>query len=239
VTALVAGSGRGKTTLLDCIAGLLPPQGGSVTFAPGAGATGAGVAYLFQEPELLPWRTVLQNVALPLEGRCAAPAAEAAAVLALTGLSALADKRPPELSGGEKQRAAMARAAAFPAPVLLLDEAFQSLDLPLKFRLMELLQLLLQRQPRTAVFVTHDVREALCLGDRILVFTGEPLTVRRDLAPGARHPFVADTYVHLPAHLAALEADILGVLGSDGDHESDREREYAQNTQTTTEVTHG
>jgi NitT/TauT family transport system ATP-binding protein len=182
---------------------------------------------LFQEPELLPWRTILRNVSLPLEGTVSEKEAKARATefLAKTGLGTRLTAFPDELSGGEKRRAALARAFAFPAPVLLMDEAFQSQDLPLKLVLMRLAQTLLQDSPRTVILVTHDVREALCLADRILVLTGRPLAIARNIAVHSgrvgcpqfseKTTAVTDCYIHLPPELAAIEEDIFAALGSD------------------------
>jgi ABC-type nitrate/sulfonate/bicarbonate transport system ATPase subunit len=216
VTALIAASGRGKTTLLDCIAGILPPQSGSVSLCGADGKTADTafrVSYLFQDDQLLPWRAVEQNVALPLRQPDALQ--KARGFLQKTGLAARQAAFPRELSGGERQRAALARAFCFAAPVLLMDEAFQSLDLPLKLGLMNLTQTLLAEESRAVIFVTHDVREALCLADRILVLAGEPLAVTRDITVPPARGAIADIYVHLPQTLLALEEDILDALSRD------------------------
>jgi NitT/TauT family transport system ATP-binding protein len=207
VTAILAGSGKGKTTLLDIIAGLLPPDAGTVTLA-------HSVAYLFQEPLLLPWRSLLQNVALPLEQTLGKKTAETTALFYLNqvGLGDKAHRLPAELSVGEMQRAALARAAAYPAPVLLMDEAFQSQDLPLKMALMALTKKLFAREspsPRTTLLVTHDLREAISLADRILVLTGEPLHIALDTPV----PRSDSSYTHLSPELLKLEEDIIDVLG--------------------------
>jgi ABC-type nitrate/sulfonate/bicarbonate transport system ATPase subunit len=221
VTALIAASGRGKTTLLDCIAGILKPDSGRIFLrdadTPYAEYMATHVSYLFQEPELLPWRTILRNASLPLEGSLSAHDAKAVAAgfLAKTGLGARLNAYPGELSGGERRRAALARAFAFRAPVLLMDEAFQSQDLPLKLALMRLTQTLLQDNPRTVILVTHDVREALCLADRILVLTGRPLTIARDISIAAQDADITGRYIHLPPALVAIEEDIFAALSSD------------------------
>jgi ABC-type nitrate/sulfonate/bicarbonate transport system ATPase subunit len=215
VTAIIAASGRGKTTLLDCIAGILTPSSGRIFLDfPDSGLKPQNpfkTAYLFQEPLLLPWRTSGQNISLVGDGL---------SFLEKTGLASRASAFPHELSGGERQRAALARAFCYRAPVLLMDEAFQSQDLPLKLGLMELTQSLLREESRAAVLVTHDVREALCLADRILVLSGEPLAVARDIAVpkprcDERDAAISDRYVRLPDRLPAVEADILDVLSRD------------------------
>jgi NitT/TauT family transport system ATP-binding protein len=139
--------------------------------------------------------------------------------LAKTGLGDRLNAYPDELSGGERRRAALARAFAYPAPVLLMDEAFQSQDLPLKLALMHLTQTLLRDNPRTVILVTHDVREALCLADRILVLTGRPLIIARDIPVAAgmagNTAAITERYIHLPPELAAIEEGIFAALSSD------------------------
>jgi ABC-type nitrate/sulfonate/bicarbonate transport system ATPase subunit/ABC-type nitrate/sulfonate/bicarbonate transport system permease component len=240
VTALIAASGRGKTTLLDCIAGIIKPDSGRIYFRNGEGSPGSSetpeafqVSYLFQEPELLPWRSIGQNIFLPIQKFStletnksktdkSASLQKAYNFLSKTGLAARYAAYPSELSGGERQRAAIARAFCYPASVVLMDEAFQSQDLPLKLSLMRLTKSLMQEEMRTTILVTHDVREALCLADRILVLTGEPLLIARDIAlprsqsaRGRGTWEIAGNYIHLSGELAAIEEDILEVLSKD------------------------
>ena len=178
VNALLAPSGAGKTTLLDCIAALLEPSAGTITVG------GKNIkeyrtknrneiyaSYLFQEPRLLPWCTVLRNCTLPLENTMTKAEAEARAetFLSAAGLQDKIDEFPPNLSGGERQRAAIARSFAIKAPVLLMDEAFQSQDIMLKEQLMQLLKKLLETERRTVIFVTHDIHEAIQMADRIII----------------------------------------------------------------------
>jgi NitT/TauT family transport system ATP-binding protein len=177
-------SGCGKTTLLKLMAGLLRPGGGEINFIRPAGTSAAAVtetaetgacSFVFQEPRLLPWKTVLENVTLPVEWSLGKAGAEERARHFLRRVS-LEDKArafPGELSGGQKQRVSFARAFAFPAPVILMDEPFQSLDIPLRIQLMDLTRSLLAASPRLAIIVTHDPREAVYLGRRILVL-GKP-----------------------------------------------------------------
>jgi NitT/TauT family transport system ATP-binding protein len=169
---------------------------------------GASTAYLFQEPLLLPWRSLLQNVAFPLQARENPATAENTALFYLNrvGLGDKVQRLPAQLSIGEMQRAALARAAAYPAPVLLMDEAFQSQDLPLKMTLMALTRELLAE--RTTLLVTHDVREALCLADRVLVLSGEPLSVALD----SLVPLSDSTYTHLSAELLKIEEAVIDAL---------------------------
>jgi NitT/TauT family transport system ATP-binding protein len=235
VTALIAASGRGKTTLLDCIAGIIKPDSGRIYFRGGEETPGSPeaqesfrVSYLFQDPELLPWCSIRQNIFLPLQIFFTSKNDKPAVIqkthnyLSKTGLAARYTAYPSELSGGERRRAEIARAFCYPAPVLLMDEAFQSQDLPLKLSLMLLTKSLMQEEMRTTILVTHDVREALCLADRILVLTGEPLLITRDIVlPGSQSArshgaqAITDRYIHLPGELSVIEEDILEVLSKD------------------------
>jgi NitT/TauT family transport system ATP-binding protein len=162
-------SGCGKTTLLRLIAGLLKPDAGEITIR--GNTQEVEVSMVFQEPRLLPWKTVLENVSLPLAERMGKQAAreQARRFLRLVSLEDRTAARPGELSGGQQQRVNLARAFAFPADVLLMDEPFQSLDIPRRIALMDLTLSLLGEFPRLAVMVTHDPREAVYLGKRILV----------------------------------------------------------------------
>lgn len=175
VTAILGPSGCGKTTLLNLISGLLSPQSGTVS-----GLNDERISYLFQEPRLLPWKSVRKNIELVLvpffepqevSQRCSA-------FLEMVGLSRFADYYPHELSGGMRQRAAVARAFAYPAGVMLMDEPFQALDLHLKLSLIELFEKLWSRDKRTALFVTHDIQEAVLLGDTIVVLYGPPAEIQ-------------------------------------------------------------
>jgi len=156
-------SGCGKTTLLRLIAGLLKPESGEVCTVP--------ASMVFQEPRLLPWKTALENTALPLAQKAGKKEAEEKArhFLRLVGLEQKAESLPAELSGGERQRVNLARAFACPTEIILMDEPFQSLDIPLRVKLMDLSLSLLEDFPRLAVIVTHDPREAAYMGKRILI----------------------------------------------------------------------
>jgi NitT/TauT family transport system ATP-binding protein len=167
-------SGCGKTTLLKLLAGLLRPDAGA--FAVFSGETAGGCSFVFQEPRLLPWKTVLDNVRLPAEpllGKARA-GERARHFLRQVSLEEKAAAYPEELSGGQKQRVSFARAFTFPGSVLLMDEPFQSLDIPLRIQLMDLTRSLLEASPRLALVVTHDPREAVYLGRRIMVLGNPP-----------------------------------------------------------------
>lgn len=175
---LLGASGLGKTTLLNIVAGLDTDFAGSVRFAP----TAPRVAYAFQNPRLLPWRTVLENVALPIDGEGAESTARA--MLEEVGLAEAAGAYPERLSLGQQRRVALARAFAVRPDVLLMDEPFVSLDEANAARLRELLRRLLERHPATVLFVTHDSREAVELASRIVMLEGAPVRIVRDVAVG-------------------------------------------------------
>jgi NitT/TauT family transport system ATP-binding protein len=168
---LIGASGCGKSTLLSLVAGLDAPTSGEVN-------TGARkVALMFQEPALFPWLTAAKNVEMPLRA-AGMPKAQrrerVAELLDLVQLSAFADKRPHELSGGMRQRVALARALAQDADVLLMDEPFGALDAMTRDLLHEVLEGIWRRRQLTILFVTHEVREAVRLGDRVVLLSSRP-----------------------------------------------------------------
>ncbi len=203
ILALLGPSGCGKTTLLHLIARLREPFSGAVVGAPEVG-------YLFQEPRLLPWRTLAQNVEIPVLTAYGKGEARDRA-LRFLGLVGLSDKRnayPDQLSGGQRQRAAMARAFAYPAPLILLDEPFQALDLPLRLQLMDLFKELLRVEERAAVMVTHDPREAIYLADRVVALSGKPVRVALD----RRIDLPDDDRAYSSSAAAELEAQLFAAL---------------------------
>lgn len=172
-------SGCGKTTLLKLIGSLLKPQNGQISVVHESTTEKASdlkSAFMFQESRLLPWLNVIDNVALPLEKDFGKQEAKTRArhFLSLVSLEEKENAYPAELSGGQVQRVSMARAFAWPAPLLLMDEPFQSLDIPLRINLMDTCLLLNEREnfsgrKRLLVAVTHDPREALYMGGRIII----------------------------------------------------------------------
>jgi NitT/TauT family transport system ATP-binding protein len=181
--AVIGPNGCGKSTLLRVIAGLKAPDLGRVMVGGAEPVAGDGrVGLDFQQPRLVPWRSVIDNVALPMELAGVAPDVRrnrAEAALAQVGLATAARLRPRELSGGMAQRAALARALVGDPPVLLLDEPFSALDALTREEFdAELQRLWLERQ-RTVVFVTHSVAEAVALADRVIVMTPRPGRVSR------------------------------------------------------------
>lgn len=178
-TALVGPSGCGKTTLLRLMGGLEPLDSGDLQRAEGA------ISFCFQEPRLLPWRSVLDNVALPLElqGIPRASRAERAhEALLRVQLGDAANRYPHELSGGMKMRAAIARALVASPSLLLLDEPFGALDEVTRQDLDAELRALWERERFTAVVVTHSLPEAVFLAERVVVFSPRPARIVADLA---------------------------------------------------------
>ena len=169
-------SGCGKSTLLQIVAGLEAPSAGRVTFD-GAPPDVALTAVVFQEHALFPWRTVHDNVVFGLEVR-GVPAAERAAsarrLLALVGLEGFADRYPHHLSGGMRQRVAIARALAVEPALLLMDEPFSALDAQSRALMQLELLALWERTRRSILYVTHQIQEAVLLGDRVVVMTRRP-----------------------------------------------------------------
>jgi len=196
VTVLLGPSGCGKTTLLHFLAGLRSPNSGKiispvfddVTDEKPPKIIGDSRKFLrrtscvFQEPRLFPWRTVSENVRIPLCNLFSASETKdrVGYFLALVGLDGKEDAYPEELSGGQRQRASLARAFAFPSSLVLMDEPFQSLDVPLRIQLMDVTLGLLKAEPRTVIAVTHDPREAIYLGDRVVVLGGQPVNIVLD-----------------------------------------------------------
>jgi len=170
-TCIVGASGCGKSTLLNLVAGLDAPSGGTLS------TYDSRVALMFQEAALMPWLTVGENVELPLllagTGR-GARQRRAAELLGTVRLDGCADKRPHELSGGMRQRVSLARALAQDADVLLMDEPFGALDAMTRDVLHDELERVWRETGVTVLFVTHNVREAVRLGDRIVLLSSRP-----------------------------------------------------------------
>ncbi|WP_299747551.1 ABC transporter ATP-binding protein [uncultured Tateyamaria sp.] len=206
-TALVGPSGCGKSTILRMIAGLEAPDTGTILLGaeiPRAVARRGGVAMAFQDPTLLPWRTVRANVALGAE-LARKPAGDIDALIDLVGLKGFANHRPAELSGGMRQRAAIARSLVSTPEVLLLDEPFGAVDAMTRRRLNAELPPLWRSRGATVVLVTHSVQEAVLLSDRVLVLSPRPARLVADIPidlTGARDSELFDT----PAFLALSRA---------------------------------
>ena len=181
---IVGESGVGKSTLLRVLIGLAEPSGGTVAIHADP-AIRKPMALVFQDPRMLPWRRVVDNVAFGLEGgglskreRCA----RAEAMLRLVGLGDLSGRWPHQLSGGQRQRVALARALAVEPEILLMDEPFSALDSFTREGLQDELQRIKAQTGKTVLFVTHDIDEAVYLADRVVVLAGSPGRVAADVA---------------------------------------------------------
>ena len=174
-TALVGPSGCGKSTILNLCAGLLAPTAGAIAIdgQPLAGLN-PQAGYLFQQDSLLPWKTVLENVALPvtLRGENGEPGAQK--WLARMGLTDFAHYYPEQLSGGMKKRASLAQCWMAGRDILLMDEPFSALDIHTRQRMEHELLALWQEERRTVLFVTHDLEEAISLADVVMVLSAGP-----------------------------------------------------------------
>jgi NitT/TauT family transport system ATP-binding protein len=184
-TCLLGPSGCGKSTLLNAVAGFAPPTSGSIG-VDGKPVTGPGPerGMVFQEYALFPWMTVEQNIGFGLEIKGMARAEIARRVGELLRMLSLSDFRqryPKDLSGGMRQRVAIARVLALDSPVMLMDEPFGALDALTRRNLQDELLRIWAELKKTIIFVTHSIEEAIYLADRIVVMTYRPGTVKRDL----------------------------------------------------------
>lgn len=210
--ALLGPSGCGKSTALRLLAGLLAPDAGTVGL-PADGPEGRGHALVFQDPRLLPWRTVQQNIALALTAAGVPASAHAARIeplLARVGLAQAAHLLPAQLSGGMAQRAALVRGLATRPRCLLLDEPFSAVDPLLREDLQAALQSLIADRQVATVLVTHDIAEALVLADRVLVLAPRPTRIRGEVSIDAPRP--RGTEFRLGADFARWSRDIRALL---------------------------
>jgi NitT/TauT family transport system ATP-binding protein len=194
---LIGPSGCGKSTILRLISGLNPASAGRIV-VDGLDPSRAveKLAFVFQEPTLLPWRTVARNVELPLRlhgSDAAGRAAIAARSLALVGLADRADYYPRQLSGGQKMRVSIARALTVSPKILLLDEPFGALDEMTRDHLNEELLAIRQQLAWTAFFVTHSVAEAVFLSNRILVLSANPGRIHSEVRVDLPYPRTEET----------------------------------------------
>lgn len=205
-TALVGPSGCGKSTLLRMIAGLDVPSGGEISIdgrPPSETRDNAGLSVAFQDPSLLPWRSVRKNIELALDlARRPRDARAIEQLIDLVGLDGFADTRPAALSGGMRQRAAIARALATKPALLLLDEPFGAVDELTRQQLANDLPGIWEATGTTTILVTHSVSEAVMLSDRIIVLSARPAEIVADIAvtlPRPRRAEIArdDTFIAL------------------------------------------
>jgi len=185
IVTVVGPSGCGKSTLLNMVAGLFAPTTGQVVYdgKPVAGINGR-TGYMTQSDHLLPWRDVAGNIAVPLEIQGINKRERQARIqelVALVGLEGFEKSYPSQLSGGMRKRAALARLLAYDPETLLMDEPFAALDAQLRMRMQTELIRLSRRLNKTVIFVTHDLDEAVALGDRCLMFAGRPGTIVKDV----------------------------------------------------------
>jgi NitT/TauT family transport system ATP-binding protein len=182
---LLGPSGCGKSTLLNAIAGFAPPSSGTIV-ADGKAITEPGPdrGMVFQEYALFPWMTVEQNVSFGLEVKGMARAEieqRVSALLTMLGLSDFRSRFPKDLSGGMRQRVAIARVLALDSPIMLMDEPFGALDALTRRNLQDELLRIWAELKKTIIFVTHSIEEAIYMADRIVVMTYRPGTVKRDI----------------------------------------------------------
>jgi NitT/TauT family transport system ATP-binding protein len=219
IISLVGPSGCGKSTLLRLVAGVETPDAGQVHRR----VLPEKIGFVFQDACLLPWQSALHNVTFVLQDRIADKherEARAMAALARVELADFADYRPAQLSGGMQKRVAIARALVIDPDLMLLDEPFSDLDLPLRLILIEDIRRMLTQGGKTAIYVTHDIREALILSDRIFVLSARPTTVRKVITLNGLHASKHQDGVLTP-DLIAIEQKVITMLGQ----ETRRQRE--------------
>jgi NitT/TauT family transport system ATP-binding protein len=204
-------SGSGKTTLLRVVAGLIPPAAGQVSFAQHQLPR---IGMVFQQANLMPWRTVIENIMLPLEVNgtgIRAARTKAQELIELVGLTGFENAWPRDLSGGMAQRVALARALIHDPDLLLLDEPFGSLDALTRERMWMELSRIWQARQKTVIMVTHSISESLFLADRVLVLTQRPGQIKLDLKvdlPRPRHDEMRYT-----AHFGKLARKLKEAIG--------------------------
>ncbi len=196
--AVVGPSGCGKSTLLRLLAGLLKPTRGAVTlFGQPVTEPRDEVGIVFQKPTLLPWLNALENVVFPIRHKCGRAARadyeRARGLIEMVGLGDFCDRMPGELSGGMQQRLGIARALLLDPDVLLMDEPFSALDALSREEMgFELLRIWNER-PKTVLFITHSITEAVLLSDRVLVMSERPGTLVRNISIDLPRPRSADS----------------------------------------------
>lgn len=213
IVSLVGPSGCGKSTLLRLMAGVEAVSGGSIDLH----VPPERIGFIFQDVRLLPWRTALKNVTFVLRDRIGDKndrVERAMQALLRVGLGDFTEYLPHQLSGGMQKRVAIARALAIDAELILFDEPFSDLDLPLRLLLIREIHDLLKDGGKTAVYVTHDIREALTLSDRVLVMSARPTRVKEIVSFDGLRSFDGDHQTTSP-ELLKTEARIISVLQSE------------------------
>lgn len=229
--AIVGPSGAGKTTLLNLIAGLDRDMDGSIAFHRGQTRQAIPrIGLMFQEARLMPWLSVQQNLELVLDPKARAQQGPPLQdLLALVGLPGCGAMFPGQLSGGMQRRVALLRAFIVEPDLLLMDEPFQSLDAPTANQLRILLQDLWRRTRPTVLFVTHSLREALSLADRILFLSAQPSRVILDLPVDLQHPRAIEDMSVQKLHESLLDQypQLLGGLVAPSPEKSQNATLYA------------
>ncbi|MGE0076311.1 MAG: ABC transporter ATP-binding protein [Bacteroidales bacterium] len=208
ITCILGPSGCGKTTLLNIIGGILQPNGGSLV-----GFNDKVISYIFQDPRLLPWKTVEQNIDFVLDKEI--PLTDRKRIVSqfirLMELDGFENYYPAKLSGGMRQRVSIARAFAYKSDIILMDEPLKGLDIKLKLNLIKIFSKLWQADKRTVIFVTHDVDEALLLGNEIVVLSQAPVQIETRVkvdVPVENRSVDSTLFKDIKQHL-------LGTLGKD------------------------
>jgi NitT/TauT family transport system ATP-binding protein len=218
ITAFVGPSGCGKTTMLRIIAGLeYPTRGRLEVFGKSIQGPGPDRGMIFQAYTSFPWLTTLQNVEYGMK-ILGVPAAErrerAVSFLKLVHLDKFADSYPRSLSGGMKQRVALARTLAQNPAILLMDEPFGALDAQVRWEMQELMIELIEREKKTVVAITHDIEEAIYLADRIIFFSRQPGRIKADIPltfKGGRRIKMKEELLELPGY-AELERELFAMM---------------------------
>ncbi|WP_138466710.1 ABC transporter ATP-binding protein [Poseidonocella sp. HB161398] len=206
--AIVGGSGVGKSTLLRVVGGLVAPERGSVAVTTPEAKDRRRRSIVFQDGRLMPWRTLRANVAYGLEGLKVAAAERDRRideVLRLTGLEAMADRYPHQLSGGQVQRGGIARALAVNPDILLMDEPFSAVDALTRESLQDEVLRIWGESGKAVLFVTHDIAEAAFLADRVIVLSGRPAGIALDRQIDLPRPRARGS-AELAAHAAEIGA---------------------------------
>lgn len=207
ITCILGPSGCGKTTLLNIIGKILIPDSGRLI-----GFDGKVISYIFQDPRLLPWKTVEDNIGFVISNDITASERQKIVTrfIRLVELEAFTGYYPSKLSGGMRQRVSIARAFAYPSDIILMDEPLKGLDIKLKLNLIQTFSQIWQADKRTVIFVTHDVDEALLLGNEIVVLSQAPvkiLTRKKVEAPVTDRSIDSD-------YLKEFKKGLLEILGN-------------------------
>mgnify|MGYP000603747054 CR=1 FL=1 len=177
ISCILGPSGCGKTTLLNMIGGIVKQDKGSIDFS-----NKTNISYIFQEPRLLPWKTVQGNIEFVVKDlKNEERPDNIDQYIKMVGLDKFKDYYPASLSGGMKQRVSIARAFIYPSDLILMDEPLKTLDPRLKLNLMKIFLRIWQYDKRNVIFVTHDVDEALILGEEIFIFSKPPVEVKKQI----------------------------------------------------------